>query len=164
MNLKGRRKITSEYSPRDMVDDVEKFLKCLNDAFEIHAMNKEEIDFLVNYRKGQQAILEKEKLVRPEINNKMVINHAEMITRTVVGYFLGTPIQYIQSGYSDKKDAIDDLNRIVQYEDKASVDKELGEYASITGTAYRIIYRDGVFGDEVPFEDKALNRNLFFFG
>ena len=162
MNLKGRRKITSEYSPRDMVDDVEKFLKCINDAFEIHAMNKEEIDFLLNYRKGQQAILEKKKLVRPEINNKMVINHAEMITRTVVGYFLGTPIQYIQSGYSDKKDAIDDLNRVVQYEDKASVDKELGEYASITGTSYRIIYRDGVFGDEVPFEDKALNPATSF--
>ena len=85
-----------------------------------------------------------------------------MVTRNVVGYFLGSPIQYIQSGYSDKKELIDELNRHVQHEDKSSVDKEIGEYQSICGTAYRIIYKDGEFEDEVPFEDRALNPSTTF--
>ena len=113
-------------------------------------------------KNGDQRILYKEKIVRPEINNKLVINHAQMITRDIIGYFLGTPIQYIQSGMGDKKESIDELNRIVQYEDKASVDKEIGEYQSICGTGYRIIYRDGIYADEVPFEDKALNPSTTF--
>ena len=65
-------------------------------------MNKADIDYLINYRNGQQPILYKTKAIRPEINNILLINHAQMITRTINGYFLGTPIQYIQSG-SDKK-------------------------------------------------------------
>lgn len=142
--------------------DVGKMIDCLNKSLTIHSVNKDEIDYLIDYKNGDQTILLKEKPIRPEINNKIVLNHAEMISRMVVGYFLGTPIQYIQSGYSDKKDAIDELNRIVQYEDKASVDKEIAEYASICGVGYRIIYKDGLFGDEVPFEDKALNPSHTF--
>ena len=99
--------------------------------------------------------------MREEINNTLVINHAQMITRNVVGYFLGTPIQYIQSG-AESKNEIDYLNKVVSYEDKSSVDKEIGDYQSICGTAYRIIYTDGQFGDEVPFEDKALNPSTTF--
>ena len=161
MNLHGRRKIITEFKQGDMLN-AEKMVKCLNTSFEIHAMNKEEIDYLIDYKNGDQTILDKIKTVRPEINHKLVINHAEMISRMVTGYFLGNPIQYIQNGYSDKKDAIDQLNRVVQYEDKASVDEEVAEFASITGVGYRIIYRDGLFGDEVPFEDKALNPATTF--
>ena len=104
----------------------------------------------------------KTKPIRSEINNKLVVNHAQMITRMINGYFLGTPIQYIQSGGTDKKTQIDELNRYVSYEDKASVDKEIGDYQSICGTAYRIIYTDGLLADEVPFEDKALDPAVTF--
>ena len=36
------------------------------------------------------------------------------------------------------------------------------EYQSICGTAYRIIYTDGELGDEVPFEDKALDPSITY--
>lgn len=156
MILKGRRKIVAEYKPEDLIDNIEIVANILNSTMPIHQQNKLEIDYLINYSHGIQPILEKTKIVRDEINNMLVVNHAQMITRNIIGYFLGTPIQYIQSG-SDKKDQIDELNRYVSYEDKPSVDKVIGEYQSITGTAYRIIYTDGQFGDEVPFEDKALH-------
>ena len=159
--LTGRQKITSDYTVDDM-RDLENVINVLNDAMLIHGMNKLDIDYLLQYRNGIQPILSKEKLVRDEINNTLVINHAQMITRNIVGYFLGNPIQYILNGDSNKKNTIDELNRYVQFEDKATTDKEIGEYQSITGTAYRIIYRDGLFGDEVPFEDRSLNPSTTF--
>lgn len=160
MIFKGRKKIVSEYVSSDLKDQV-KLVDMLNYTRTIHIQNKCDIDYLMNYRNGRQSILAKEKAVRPEINNKLVINHAQMVTRAVVGYFLGTPIQYIQSG-ANKKEQIDLLNKYVSYEDKSSVDKEIGEFQSICGTAYRIIYTDGAFGDEVPFEDKALDPSTTY--
>ena len=160
MILKGRKKITSELSSADLVD-FNLLSNAINSAKLVHESNKYEIDYLMNYRNGIQPILQKSKVIRDEINNTLVINHAQMITRTIIGYFLGTPIQYIQSGGGDKME-IDMLNEFVAYEDKASVDKEIGEYQSICGTAYRIIYTDGMYADEVPFEDKSLNPATTF--
>jgi len=160
--LRGRRKILTQYTSTDILESPIKLVDLLNTAFGTHNMNKIEIDYLINYRNGEQPILLKTKEIRPEINNTSVFNHAQMITRNIIGYFLGTPIQYIQSGATDKKDQIDLLNQYVSYEDKASIDKEIGEYQSICGTAYRIIYTDGMFADEVPFEDKALNPSQTF--
>lgn len=161
MILKGRRKIVSEAKSADLRD--EKVLEeVINASMSVHFTNKTEIDYLVDYSRGIQPILQKTKVIRDDINNKNVINHAQMVTRMINGYFLGTPIQYIQNGDTDKKDAIDLLNKYVGYEDKASVDKEIGEYQSICGTAYRIIYTDGELADEVPFEDKALDPATTF--
>ncbi|MDF2902846.1 MAG: hypothetical protein K0S25_484, partial [Bacillus sp. (in: firmicutes)] len=48
----------------------------LGKALSIHWQNREEIDYLDRYYRGDQPILYKEKRVRPEINNKIVENHA----------------------------------------------------------------------------------------
>ena len=161
MRLKGREKINLNYTIEDMVTP-ELMCNAINRAFEIHNINKIEIDYLINYYKGIQPILTKSKPIREEINNKVVVNHAQMATRTINGYFLGTPIQYIHSGYTGNKELLDELNRFIQYEDKATVDNALGEYQSICGTAYRIIYRDGEPADDVPFEDRVLNPSSTF--
>jgi len=158
--LRGRRKIVTEYKPSDMMDKT-KMADAVNTAMLTHILNKEEIDYLLEYRAGVQPILDKTKIVRDEINNKLVANHAQMITRNIIGYFLGTPIQYIQNGIKGK-DQLDDLNRWVAYEDKASTDTEIGEMQSITGVGYRVIYTDGLLKDEVPFEEKSLNPSNTF--
>ena len=160
MILKGRRKIVSEFTS-DELREIPNLITMLNTTRAVHLMNKEEIDYLVEYKNGMQPILLKEKIVRDEVNNKIVINHAQMITRNVIGYFLGTPIQYIQSGTGAKSE-IDLLNKYVMYEDKSATDKELGEFQSICGTAYRIIYTDGLYEDEVPFEEKSLNPSTTY--
>lgn len=154
--LKGRRKIVTEYTGEQLIESKESLVNAVYSTYQVHLANKNEIDYLINYKNGVQPILYKEKTVRPEINNKVVVNNAQMITRMITGYFLGTPIQYVQNT-SDKKDQLELLNRIVQYEDKSSVDKEIAEIQSICGTAYRIIYSDGIYADEVPFEDRLLN-------
>lgn len=154
--LRGRRKITTDYSSADM-QELALVADLINNSMITHLMNKSEIDYLVEYKNGIQPILNKEKVVRDDINNTFVFNHAQMITRNIIGYFLGTPIQYIQNGEASKTEQINYLNRVVSYEDKSSVDKEIGEFQSIVGTAYRVIYTDGIFADEIPFEDRALN-------
>lgn len=165
MLTKGRKIIKVDVS-RNELENVNTVCNVINSAFPVHLKNKIEIDYLMDYYKGNQPILNKVKEIRSEINNKLVLNHAQMITRKIVGYFLGNPIQYIPSGISKKKELIDELNIYTQYENKASVDKELGEYQSICGTAYRIIYRDGDFtgrkNDTVPFEDRALDPSTTF--
>lgn len=156
MILKGRNKIVTSVKSEELYD-FNTVATLINRTMAEHLVNKRDIDYLMDYKNGKQTILDKTKLVRDEINNKLVLNHAQMITRTVVGYFLGTPIQYIQSGDTDKKEEIDMLNRFVQYEDKSSTDKEIGEMQSIVGTAYRVIYSDGELADEVPFEERSLD-------
>ena len=165
MITKGRKVIKMDVS-YDQMEDINVVCNVINNGMNIHMENKVEIDYLLNYYKGNQPVLNKTKEIRSEINNKLVLNHAQMITRKIVGYFLGNPIQYISSGMSDKKDLIDELNIYTQYENKPSVDKELGEYQSICGTAYRIVYRDGDFtgrrNDTVPFEDRVLDPSTTF--
>lgn len=161
MVFQGRRKLISEHTIED-TKTQSTVLEIVSNAMQTHELNKWDIDYLVNYKNGLQPILLREKIVREEIKNDVVINHAQMVTRNIVGYFLGTPIQYIQNG-TNKKEEIDKLNRYVAYEDKASVDKEIGEYQSICGTAFRLIYTDdGLRTDEVPFEDRALNPSTTF--
>lgn len=162
MELSGRRMIISDARPEDLLNPV-RLATVLNKAVATHRVNKIEIDYLMNYYKGPgQPINQKVKEIRSEINNKVVLNHAQMITRDINGYFLGSPIQYVQNGKSNKQDIVDELNRSVKYEDKSSIDSELGTYQSITGTAYRIIYTDGEFADDVPFEDRALDPSTTF--
>lgn len=96
--LKGRRKIISDFKSEDLMDRAI-LIKCLNTSRLKHLQNKTEIDYLVNYKNGVQPVLDRTKIVRDEINNTVVLNHAQMVTRNVIGYFLGNPIQYIQNGF-----------------------------------------------------------------
>lgn len=160
MILKGRKKLVSEYTSEQLQNDQtgEILENIINTSMNAHQENRAEIKYLQEYARGNQSILYKEKEIRPEINNTLVINHAQMTTRTVNGYFLGTPIQYTQNGDGvNKKEEIDYLNQVVSYEDKGSVDKEIGDMQSICGVGYRIIYTDGQYDDEVPFENKSLD-------
>ena len=94
MMLKGRHPIFIDETTESLRNDFIRLISAINTALNLHQDNHDEIVFLMEYKNGRQAILDKEKDVRPEISNKLVINHAQMATRNIVGYFLGTPIQY----------------------------------------------------------------------
>ena len=70
----GRRKITYSLEKKELT--VQKILEILPEVLRIHDKNAEEIEYLYNYYKGNQPILNKTKIVRPEINNKVLENHA----------------------------------------------------------------------------------------
>lgn len=143
MDLRGRREIFTD------VTEITKENICevMDEAFEIHLQNASEIDYLQNYEKGKQPILNRVKEVRPEINIKAVENHAHEITSFKVGYVFGSPITYVQrasidsSGETSKVDdkAIAILNEMMFEENKASKDKALGKDITVCGLGYRIV-------------------------
>lgn len=110
----------------------------LNKALATHNVNVPAIIYLDRYYRGDQPILYREKKVRPEINNKVVENHALEIVDSKVADLYGEPIQYVLSDAEDKSKAkqMKDLNRFMKSEDKAALDIERGRWASICGTSY----------------------------
>ena len=97
MILKGRREIFTD------VKEItkENISKVLADAFDIHLLNVTEINYLQEYERGVQPILDRVKEVRPEINNKIVENHAAEIVAFKVGYVFGSPITFVQRANVD---------------------------------------------------------------
>ena len=143
MLLKGRREIFTD------VKEItkENISKVLAEAFEVHLQNVAEIKYLQEYERGVQPILKRKKEVRPEINNKIVENHAAEITAFKVGYVFGSPITFVQRASvdsdgndgktDDKKLAI--LNEMMFEEGKAAQDQVLGKDISVCGVGYRIV-------------------------
>lgn len=144
--------------------DSKNVLEVLDRALLVHSRNRTDIQYLYDYYKGKQPILERTKDVRPEINNKLVENRANEIVSFKVGYLMGEPIQYVCRGGSDEySDAINRLNEFMFAEDKAAKDKELADWFTVCGTSYRMVLPDPTEEeDEAPFEIYTLDpRNAF---
>ena len=158
--LTGRKTIYTEATEIDagnVVQELEKALK-------VHAKNSADIDYLYNYYKGKQPILDRIKTVRPEINNKIVENRAYEIVSFKVGYLLDEPIQYVcQRGEAANFDGINLLNAFMEAENKATKDKELADWFTICGTAYRLLtVKQEQEEDEAPFNLYTLDPRYSF--
>lgn len=160
MELHGRRTIKTD-SEEITAENV---IAIINKAISEHNKNREEIDYLYNYYRGIQPILDRVKEVRPEICNKIVENRAAEIVDFKTGYLMGEPLQYVSRGDSTNPDAINLLNEFVFAEEKMSKDKELSDWFHICGTGYRMILPDPTNEepDDSPFELYTLDpRNTF---
>lgn len=150
----GRRKLLSSYTKSEINEKT--LAEILPQVLREHELNASEIDYLYNYYKGKQPILDKTKIVRPEINNITLENHAFEIVEFKKSYVYGEPIQYVQKGEKEGEKInpeISLLNKFMESEDKSSLDKELSEWQYICGTAYRWIEVDKEDEeDEAPFE------------
>lgn len=137
----------------------------LNKAMAVHYSNRSEIQYLYDYYRGKQPILGRTKDIRPEINNKLIENRANEIVSFKVGYLMGEPIQYVnRSGNETATDGINRLNEFVFAEDKSTKDKEIADWFTICGTAFRMVIPDslGDEPDEAPFEIYTLDpRDAF---
>ena len=160
MEMYGRRVITTDISALTNANIVEE----LNKAFDTHNLNRGEIEYLWDYYRGKQPILERKKTVRPEICNKIVENRANEIVSFKVGYLCGEPIQYVgRNGDESVSRAIAALNEMMFSENKATQDKEIVEWQMIGGTAYRLVLPDkSGEEDDAPFEIFTLDpRDTF---
>lgn len=153
------------YSSEEVITK-ENVVKVLKDAYSTHQKNSADIDYLYNYYKGNQPILQREKLIRPEINNKIVENHAYEIVDFKKGYVFGEPVQYVRRGEEEKvSDKIALLNEYMFMVDKALQDKDLAEWFNICGTSYRMVLPNKNYtydSDESPFEIDTLDPRYTF--
>ena len=158
--LHGRRVI---YTDETEVS-IENVVNILRKALPYHWKNRSEIEYLWNYYKGRQDILNRVKQVRPEICNKIVENRANEIVSFKSGYLMGEPLQYVSRGNgANLSDAINQLNEYVFAEEKPAKDKELADWFHICGTSFRMVLpdEDGE-EDDSPFEVFTLDpRNAF---
>lgn len=134
----GRKMIISK---RKSIKTAKEALDELNNALPIHNQNRREINYLYTYTSGDQPILYRQKDVRPEINNKIVENHALEITRFMMAQNCGEPIQYVcQNDDPEKAKEVDDLNRFMETRSKDAYDIQMEDYRSSCGTAYREVW------------------------
>lgn len=158
-NLFGRRMIKLPYREINSGN----VLEAVGKAMSLHSQNASEIRYLWDYYCGKQPILGRNKEIRPEINNKIVVNVANEIVSFIVGYRVGEPVQYIgRNSNGDVPDSIIALNDYMFAEDKASKDQELVEWQAICGTSYRMMLPDSEERDDSPFELYTLDPRETF--
>ena len=94
MLTKGRKMLFTD------VDEItlQNILPVLDKAFSQHEWNVMEEIYLFDYVAGDQPILNREKKIREDINERVAINVARRIKNFKVGYEFSNPITYVQAG------------------------------------------------------------------
>jgi len=110
----------------------------LQKALAVHRANASDIDYLYDYYKGNQTILERVKLIRPDICYKVVENHADEIVSFKTGYLFGDPVVYSGRAEDDCSEEIQKLNAWNLENDTEAQNVEVGTWMHICGTAYKI--------------------------
>jgi len=91
-----------------------------------------------------------------------VVNRANEIVTFKVGYLIGAPIQYTGRGSEDHSDEISLLNDYLYLQNKNGKDRELAEWFTVCGVAYRIVLPNEDKSDPSPFMMETLDpRNAF---
>lgn len=123
-------------TPENVADVVGK-------AMVIHMRNAAETEYLYGYYRGRQDIRLKEKVARPEINNKVMVNRANEIVTFKTAYLLGEPVQYVSNGGDDAVSAkVNRLNEFMRSESKDTKDKEIADWMHICGVGVRMVLPD----------------------
>lgn len=143
--LHGRRQIFTN-KPEITEDNV---IEILESALAVDSCNVREIEYLWNVYRGDQDIKNKTKIVRPEVNNKVVVNLANYIVTFKDAYLLSSPVQYIAAtGEDEISEAVNKLNGFMYEEDKESKDKRLVNWMHICGVAPRMVLPNPDYNDE----------------
>lgn len=157
MELFGRKQIFCDKTNIDKTN----ILEVLGEAYAIHEQNREEMLYLFEYVKGRQPILDRQKQIRPEINEKIVDNMASEILEFKLGYEFGSSISYVQRARKDIKNRnalfsffkklftsdeskkedlrVSAINEMMVEECKAAKDLQLAKDVKTCGVGYRLI-------------------------
>ena len=102
-----------------------------------HAYNRQQIRALQEYLKGWHPVIQdREKTTRTDVDNKITVDYAYSMTRDIVGYFLGKPIQYTNRKGTFRKQ-MENFVACLTAENKALVDYQIAQDCSICGVGYR---------------------------
>ena len=102
-----------------------------------------------NYKNGDQPIRYRQKVVRDDINNPIVENHAWEIVQFKNAQTFGEPIQCVSTKKEDSiNKSVDRFNSYCQNAGKHTKDISSGEWTSATGTGFKAVQRTN---KEIPF-------------
>lgn len=129
----GRKRIILDFEEVTPDNVIEVLQKALN----VHASNRSDCEYLINYFLGDQDILYRPAPATSNINNQTVVNYAFPITREIVGYTLGNPIELIAKD-TNKRDIVKKVTDAYDYENVNTTDVCAAIYGSICGVSYYI--------------------------
>ena len=158
-NLFGRRNIyTSEkaITPANVSKVVEQ-------AYITHLLNRDEIQYLWDYYRGNQPALYRVREIRNELTQRIVENRANEIVSFKTGYLVGKPIQYVSTASGDElSKQIGALNDVMRIIGKHTKDKTLIEWTQICGVGYRYVVQNLDKFVDSPFQIYTLDpRDTF---
>ena len=100
-------------------------VEVLEEAIDANTQNITDIEYLYDYYKGDQPILDRKKDFNENILNQIVENRANEIVSFKTGYFLSAPIQYIDSGEDVRSQDLKTINGWLDLESKEESDLQL---------------------------------------
>lgn len=141
--------------------NTENVVEIVNTLLVVHSGNMLEEEYLYWYRRGLQPILGRTKQVRPEINNKVVENHAAEIVAFKNGYFLTKPAFYIaRRDTEDVNDKVKMLNELLYLSGKQNADNEITDWFHTVGIG--ALYVEPYEDPECPVRAYALDPRSSF--
>ena len=96
------------------------------------------LEKLYRYYETKNDILNRQMADSTKPNNKIANAYANLITSTLIGYFVGEPISYT----ADDDNVLSELQMLFEYNDEADENAELAKQASIYGVAYELLYME----------------------
>ena len=127
----------------------ENIIDILHRAIPVFEKNANDCQYLYNYYKGKQPILDRVKEIRPEICNTIVVNRAYEIVTFKTGRFLYKDILYVNRS-DETTDEVNALNSYMYSDGKCGKDRELVDWIHICGHGYRMTL-DAPAADGTPF-------------
>ena len=136
-------------------------------VLEQHKAEKTRVEKLKQYYNNKNDILNRQYDDPKKPQNRLSHPYAAYITNSSVGYFLGKPVTYTSSDES----LLEELNKVMKYNDEVDNNTTLAKYASIGGYAYELLYADekanprfkALSADEVAVVyDNTLEENCLF--
>lgn len=140
--IEGRKLITTY---RKIVGDVKKdettIKKILEEVLPIHNENVTAIQELFDIFFNNADYWKKVKTQRPDIDNKITVDDAWAITRTINGYCFGEPIKYVSRKTDDEsglQEKVELLSEMLDYQHNHDATIMATTCASVCGLGYKM--------------------------
>ena len=139
--------VKGEYGRKIAYADVEKIdesnvVSVVGSCIGVFNSNKRIFKYLWDYKNGDQPIRYRKKVVRDDVNNPIVENHAWEVVRFKNGQTNGEPIQCVCTSKDEAKNkGVDRFNDYCKAAGKHSKDISSGEWTSATGTGFKAVQR-----------------------
>ena len=116
--------------------DQNNILEVVGETLGTFYFNKRVVKYLWDYVHGDQPILYREKIVRDDIINKIVENHAYEAVQFKVGQTYGEPLQCVSTIKEDISEDVDRYNTYLRLAHKHARNIKCGEWQSAVGTGF----------------------------
>lgn len=158
MRLFGRDRIYAD--PVTITRD--NIVEILNEALQAHRFNAKNIDYLRRYIRGDQPVLRREKRVRKDICNNIVVNLAADVVNFHRGYCFGEPVTICRRAGTKETGGVEEFNDFMAEQDYDNVVMELANDMLVVGIGALAILPNTNRTEKSPFNVLALDPATAF--